>query len=240
MVGPNGGGQSTHSADVGSLSRYRDVVVQAKDIPDATVARLPIYRRALVELAASDNSTVSSAALADLAGVNAAKVRKDLSYIGTTGVRGVGYDVKYLLHQIGNALGLDVEAPVLIVGMGNLGQALADYGGFGSRGFPIVALVDAAPDKVGTEIAGLTVHPPEKVAELVRKLDIRIGIIATPASAAQAVVDALVEAGVGSIMSFAPTVVQVPDSIPLRKVDLATELQILNYYEQREHDGKTA
>ena len=124
--------------------------------------------------------------------------------------------------------------------MGNLGQALADYGGFGLRGFPIVALVDASSEKVGTTIAGLTVHSPDDVADLVRTREIRIGIIAVPAGAAQDLVDALVEAGVGSILSFAPTVLQVPERIPLRKVDLATELQILSYYEQREHDGKSA
>jgi len=212
----------------------------AREIPDATVTRLPIYRRALIELASENELTVSSAALAELAGVNAAKVRKDLSYIGTTGVRGVGYDVKYLLRQIGDALGLDSDAPVLIVGMGNLGQALADYGGFGTRGFPVAALVDASPDKVGTVIAGMEVHPPEDLGRLVEELKIRIGIIATPATAAQQVAEALVDAGVGSILSFAPTVLQVPDWLPVRKVDLATELQILSYYEQREHDGKTA
>ena len=123
-----------------------------RDIPDATVSRLPIYRRSLVELVSKGQVTVSSARLAELAGVNAAKVRKDLSYLGTYGVRGVGYDVEYLLGEVGEALGLDVEAPVVIVGMGNLGQALAHYGGFSSRGFPIVALIDASPNKVGQEI----------------------------------------------------------------------------------------
>lgn len=214
--------------------------VMEREIPDATVARLPIYRRALIELTADGQSTVSSAALADLAGVNAAKVRKDLSYIGTSGVRGVGYDVTYLLSQIGDALGLNVESPVVIVGMGNLGRALADYRGFGNRGFPIAALIDSSPEKVGTQIAGIDVHGVGDLESLVRERHIRIGIIATPAEAAQSVADALVRAGVGSILSFAPTVLQVPDSIPLRKVDLATELQILSYYEQREHDGKSA
>lgn len=206
----------------------------ARDIPDATVARLPVYRRSLVELASDGSETVSSAALAELAGVNAAKVRKDLSFLGTYGVRGVGYDVKLLLHQIGEALGLDVEAPVVIVGMGNLGQALARYGGFSNRGFPIVALVDASADKVGQTVEGLVVSHPDDLPALVTQLDISVGIIATPSASAQAVADDLVEAGVRSILSFAPTVLQVPDTVPLRKVDLATELQILGYYQQRE------
>lgn len=178
-------------------------------------------------------ATVSSARLAELAGVNAAKVRKDLSYLGTYGVRGVGYDVEYLLAQVGEVLGLDLEAPVVIVGMGNLGQALAHYGGFSSRGFPIVALVDASPDKVGTSIDGITVSHVDELPELVKQLDISVGIIATPGGAAQDVADALVRAGVKSILTFAPSVLAVPDSVPLRKVDVATELQILGYYQQR-------
>ena len=214
--------------------------VMERGIPGATVVRLPIYRRVLLELATTDEATVSSAALAELAGVNAAQVRKDLSYIGTTGVRGVGYDIKYLLHQISEALGLDVESPVVIVGMGNLGRALADYRGFGSRGFPIAALADSSPDKIGTTIAGLEVRDSRELHALVADSQIRIGIIATPADAAQSVADALVAAGVGSILSFAPTVLHVPDSVPLRKVDLATELQILSYYEQQGQDGQTA
>lgn len=213
---------------------YRVVVVMAKDIPDATVARLPIYRRSLVELAANGSETVSSAALADLAGVNAAKVRKDLSYLGTYGVRGVGYDVTFLLSQIGDALGLNIEAPVVIVGLGNLGQALARYGGFLNRGFPIVALVDASADRVGEVVDGLKIAHIDELGELVSSLGIVVGIIATPAEAAQSVADMLVDAGVRSILSFAPTVLQVPDEVPLRKVDLATELEILGYYQQRE------
>lgn len=213
---------------------YLVVVVMARDIPDATVARLPIYRRALVELVAGGAETVSSAALADLAGVNAAKVRKDLSYLGTYGVRGVGYDVTFLLGQIGDALGLNNEAPVVIVGVGNLGQALARYGGFLNRGFPIVALVDASDERVGEVVDGLEIAHIDDLPSLVQKLDIAVGIIATPASAAQSVADMLVDAGVRSILSFAPTVLQVPDAVPLRKVDLATELEILGYYQQRE------
>lgn len=215
-------------------------MVLEREIPNATVVRLPIYRRALIELAAADVSTVSSADLANLAGVNAAKVRKDLNYIGTSGVRGVGYDVKLLLHRIGEALGLDVDSPVLIIGMGNLGRALADYGGFENRGFRIAALIDSSPDKIGTVIADIEVYGPEDMADLIAQRHIRVGIIATPADAAQGVADELVAAGVGSILSFAPTVLHVPDSIPVRKVDLATELQILSYYEQRTQDRSSA
>ncbi|MGI9605339.1 MAG: redox-sensing transcriptional repressor Rex [Acidimicrobiales bacterium] len=208
-------------------------MVSAREIPDATVSRLPVYRRSLVELAASGETTVSSARLAELSGVNAAKVRKDLSYLGTYGIRGVGYDVENLLIQIGESLGLDVEAPVVIVGMGNLGQALARYGGFESRGFPIVALVDAAATTVGQTVQGIEIRHVDDLPALVAELGLAVGIIATPAEAAQTVADSLVGAGVKAILTFAPTIIDVPVDVPLRKVDLATELQILSYYQQR-------
>src|SRR5215831_12500601 len=130
-----------------------------RHIPEATVARLPVYLRALLEVAEQKTATISSERLADLAGVNAAKVRKDLSHLGSYGTRGVGYDVEYLLYQISRELGLTQDWPVAIVGVGNLGHALANYRGFGSRGFRFVALFDADPAKVGEELAGLTVRP---------------------------------------------------------------------------------
>lgn len=204
-----------------------------RDIPDATVARLPVYRRTLVGLAAAGETTVSSARLAELAGVNAAKVRKDLSQLGTYGVRGVGYEVENLLMQIGEVLGLNVDAPVVIVGMGNLGQALARYSGFSTRGFRVVALTDSDPTKIGKKFAGLTIQHQDDLPKIAKGLDIAVGIITTPADAAQHVADELVAVGVGSILNFAPTVLTVPAHIPIRKVDLATELQILGYYQHR-------
>src|SRR4051812_22727721 len=162
-------------------------------IPDATVARLPVYLRILYELAGDDITTVSSERLAELAGVNAAKVRKDLSYLGSYGTRGVGYDVEYLLFQMNRELGLTQHWPVVIVGIGNLGHALANYGGFGASGFHVVALVDADPQKVGTRIGELEVRHQDDLPGLVHEHDIVIGIIATPAAAAQEVADRLVE-----------------------------------------------
>lgn len=198
-------------------------------IPDATVARLPIYLRSLLEL--GGELTVSSEQLAELAGVNAAKVRKDLSYLGSYGTRGVGYDVEYLQKQMRLALGLTHDWPVAIVGIGNLGAALAKYGGFGDRGFPVAALVDADPKVVGRKIAGLEVAHADDLTDVVAELGIGIGVIATPAVAAQEVADALVAAGVRSILNFAPTVITVPDGVSLRKVDLAVEMQILSFYQ---------
>ncbi|MCZ7527641.1 MAG: redox-sensing transcriptional repressor Rex [Acidimicrobiia bacterium] len=203
----------------------------ARRVPEATVARLPLYYRALVEAADAKVTTISSERLAELAGVNAAKVRKDLSYLGSYGIRGVGYDVEYLLRQISRELGLTHDWPVVIVGVGNLGHALANYRGFGERGFRIVALVDADPAKVGQAVGNLCIEPLAVLPRLVREHGIAIGIIATPAFAAQEVADRLVDAGVGSILNFAPAVVTVPPTVSMRKVDLAVELQILSFYQ---------
>ncbi len=203
-------------------------------IPDATVARLPLYRRSLLELVARRTGTVSSERLAELAGVNAAKVRKDLSYLGSYGTRGVGYDVQFLLFEIERKLGLTNESPVVVVGLGNLGQALANYGGFRERGFPIVALVDSDPAKVGQRLGDLVIESMDDLAAVVTGRHVAVGIIATPAGAAQHVADRLVAAGVRSILNFAPAVISVPDDVPLRKVDLATELQILSFYQQQD------
>jgi redox-sensing transcriptional repressor len=203
-------------------------------IPEATVARLPVYLRSLLQVADTKTATISSERLAEMAGVNAAKVRKDLSFLGSYGTRGVGYDVEYLLYQISRELGLTQDWPVVIVGVGNLGHALANYGGFDARGFRIVALVDADPRKVGERVANLVVRHIDELAPLVASERIAIGIIATPAPAAQDVADRLVAAGVTSILNFAPARLDVPDHVSLRKVDLSTELQILSFYQQRQ------
>ena len=205
----------------------------ARDIPEATVARLPIYLRALTTLAELSTRTCSSEELATAAGVNSAKLRKDLSYLGSYGTRGVGYDVEYLLFQMQRELGLTHDWPVAIVGVGNLGHALANYGGFGERGFPVAALVDADERVVGTSINGVEVLHIDDLPAIVAERGIAIGVIATPAAAAQEVADRLVTAGVSSVLNFAPAVLSVPEGVSLRKVDLAVELQILSFYQQR-------
>jgi redox-sensing transcriptional repressor len=204
-----------------------------RSIPEATVGRLPVYLRALVDLAGSGTTTVSSEALAEAAGVNSAKVRKDLSHLGSYGTRGVGYDVAYLIHQIRRELGLTQHWSIVIVGIGNLGQALANYRGFAERGFEVAALVDADPAKVGATIDGHVVRSMEDLPVLVAERDIAIGVIATPASAVQEVADRMVAAGIRSILNFAPATISVPPGVSVRKVDLAVELQILAFYEQR-------
>ena len=208
-------------------------MVGERSIPEATVGRLPVYLRALVDLAESGVTTVSSESLAAAAGVNSAKVRKDLSHLGSYGTRGVGYDVAYLIHQIRRELGLTQHWSIVIVGVGNLGHALANYRGFGERGFRVAALVDADADKLGERVGGLDVRHVDDLPELVRAHDIAIGVIATPATAVQDVADRLVAAGVRSILNFAPATISVPPGVSVRKVDLAVELQILAFYEQR-------
>jgi redox-sensing transcriptional repressor len=204
-----------------------------REIPEATVARLPVYLRALVGLVDAGETTVSSELLAEAAGVTSAMVRKDLSYLGSYGTRGVGYDGWHLIHEIRDELGLSEHWPIVIAGIGNLGQALAHYRGFTERGFRVAALVDVDPAKVGMRVEDLEVRSIDDLDDLVDREDIAIGVIATPATAAQSVADRMVAAGLRSILNFAPAKLAVPDGVTVRKVDLAVELQILAYYEQR-------
>ena len=205
----------------------------ARDIPEATVARLPVYLRALTSLAESGTPTCSSEELAGAAGVNSAKLRKDLSYLGSYGTRGVGYDVEYLRYQIAREIGVTHDWPVVIVGIGNLGHALANFSGFRSRGFRVVALLDADPGRHSEQVAGIDVRPFRDLARIVAEQGVAIGVISTPAHAAQDVADAMVEAGITSLLNFAPQVLSVPEGVDVRKVDLSIELQILAYHQQR-------
>jgi redox-sensing transcriptional repressor len=207
--------------------------MRERAIPEATVARLPLYLRSLVDMTERGTHTVSSESLAFAAGVNSAKVRKDLSYLGSYGTRGVGYDVEYLIYQISRELGLTQDWNCMIVGVGNLGHALANYKGFSARGFRVVALVDADERKIGEPVGDLAIEDFEDLERIAKERQVSIGIIATPAPAAQEAADRLAAAGVKSILNFAPAVIQVPDDVSLRKVDLSIELQILSFYEQR-------
>jgi redox-sensing transcriptional repressor len=202
-------------------------------VPDATVARLATYLRVLGVLGDRCVTTVSSEELAAAAGVNSAKLRKDLSYLGSYGIRGVGYHVTTLTEEIARTLGITVHRSVAIIGVGNLGQALAGYAGFASRGFRIAALLDADPARIGTTLQGLIVRDIAELEVIVAEQSITIAVLATPAAVAQDVSDRLVSAGVTSILNFAPVVLAVPAHVDLRKVDLAAELQILSFHETR-------
>ena len=199
------------------------------EIPKATVERLPSYLRCL-EALSPRRATISSTELARLSNVNAAKVRKDLSQLGSFGVRGVGYDAELLRFQIRRELGLTREWRVVIVGIGNLGAALANYGGFVNRGFSIVGIYDADPAKVGTRIGSHEIRHIDQLTADAATEPIAIGVITTPTEVAQDVASLLVACGVRSILNFAPAVLKVPPEVELRQVDLGTELQILSFY----------
>jgi redox-sensing transcriptional repressor len=209
-------------------------------IPDATVARLPLYLRVLSDLSDEGVTTVSSEDLAAGAGVTSAKVRKDLSQLGSYGTRGVGYEVDCLSEEISRELGVTQHRAVAIVGIGNLGHALAGYGGFSARGFRIAGLFDADPERSGELVAGMRVRSMDDLAQVIVSEKVSIGVIATPAGAAQQVCDRLVSCGVTSVLNFASTVLAVPAGVDVRKVDLAVELQILSFHETRKSRAAAA
>lgn len=199
------------------------------DLSRATVARLPRYLR-LLENINGRGDTVSSAALADAAGVNAANVRRDLSDLGFQGTRGVGYSVPALRDRIKRELGIEQRRQVAIVGAGNLGTALAQYSGLSKRGFDVVAIYDSNPRRVGAVVGSVTVSDFSEMPPSAGSGKFDMAILAVPAHAAQIVAEELVEAGITSILNFAPVRVSVPDGVAVRQVDLSTELQILSYY----------
>jgi len=215
------------------VSKRRSAGGSSRTVPEATVGRLAVYLRVLVGMRDSGVATVSSEELATAAGVNSAMLRRDLSHLGSYGTRGVGYDVDSLVAHISRTLGLTDKHPVAIVGVGNLGRALAGYAGFSARGIRVAALLDADPGQVGNEVGGLVIQHTDELEYVVRTQAINIAVIATPARAAQAVCDRLVAAGVTSVLNFAPVVLSVPDHVDVRKVDLAAELQILSFHEHR-------
>ncbi|MFF5805612.1 redox-sensing transcriptional repressor Rex [Streptomyces sp. NPDC012746] len=223
-----------------ATGRTHRPATRSRGIPEATVARLPLYLRALTALSERSVPTVSSEELAAAAGVNSAKLRKDFSYLGSYGTRGVGYDVEYLVYQISRELGLTQDWPVVIVGIGNLGAALANYGGFSARGFRVAALIDADPAMAGKPVAGMPVQHTDDLEKIISENGVSIGVIATPAGAAQQVSERLIAAGVTSILNFAPTVLSVPEGVDVRKVDLSIELQILAFHEQRKAGEEAA
>ncbi|CAN5365319.1 redox-sensing transcriptional repressor Rex [soil metagenome] len=234
-VAPTGAGVDSTTGN-GLVEPPQDCTAErARVIPDASVARLAIYLRVLTSMQDTGRVTVSSEALANAAGVNSAKLRKDLSYLGSFGTRGVGYEVAVLRERISTCLGVSEHRSVVLVGIGNLGHALAGYAGFRSRGFRIAGLFDSV--RVGERVGDQTVRDMAELPAVVAGEAVSIGVIATPAESAQEVCDRLVASGVTSILNFAPAVLAVPDNVDVRKVDLAVELQILSFHEQRKAAG---
>ena len=203
-----------------------------KKIPPATVKRLPLYLQCLDQVS-GDDIGISSSKLAELAKVNDAQVRRDLSYLGSLGTRGVGYDISTLRNQLQLELGLVEGWSAVIVGIGNLGSALAHYGGFREKGFGIVGLFDDDPKKINSQVAGLVIKPLSDLEKYCEKFSVAIGIIATPGEYAQGVADQLIGCGVRSILNFAPVLLKNVPDVQIRSVDLSQELQILSYYLDR-------
>lgn len=200
-----------------------------RPLPRATVVRLPLYLQYLDHLS-DDRTMASSDEMAAELGLNAAKVRKDLWYLGVSGVRGIGYDVASLRRRLEEALGLSGDLPVVIVGAGNLGSAIAGYPGFASRGFRVMAVFDVDPDKVGTPLGDVTIRHLDELTPDSCPLEECIGVIAVPETAAQDVADRMVAAGVRSILNLAPTILKKAPGVEIRHADVATELQILAFY----------
>lgn len=212
---------------------------QTSRVPDSTAARLPVYLRVLSDLGSQD--VISSDELAHACGVNSAQLRKDLSFVGTRGTRGVGYDVRALRDALSEELGATHDWPVVIVGGGNLGLALANYGGFTTRGFRVVGLVDADVMRFGEVVNDdLRVQPMSDLDKIVNRTHAVIGVIATPSDSAQLVADRMVAAGITGILNFAPVVLTVPAGVEVRDVDLGVELQLLAFHEQQRSRGGEA
>ncbi len=202
-------------------------------IPEKTVTRLSIYLRCLEELEADGMGSVSSKQLAERFGLNSAQVRKDLAYFGQFGVRGLGYYIAELKHNLERILGLKQDWEVALVGVGNLGSALIAYKGFQARGFRISMAFDTDPAKVGQRIDGVVVVDAAKLVSMLRKKKVKIAVVAVPAAVAQSVADLLVDAGVTAILNFAPAQLAVPEGVKVQNVDLSVLLKTLSYHTVR-------
>lgn len=210
---------------------HRQTPAASREISEATIVRLPGYLRSLEELADRGVKTVSSNELAEACAVQPALLRRDLSHFGSYGTRGVGYDVDLLIHEIGVHVGSEHTWRVIIVGSGNLGQALARHSGLASRGFKLVGLIDSNPDIVGRTVANVEISDDSQLEDVVKRRRANIAVVTTPPAVAQHIVDRLVASGIRSIMNFAPVMLDVPPDVALRSVDFAQELQILAYHE---------
>ena len=207
------------------------------EIPEVVINRLPVYARALTELQLRGESVVSSQALGELLDVTPAQIRKDLSYFGRFGKQGRGYNVNSLLSKLREILGIDRQWRLILVGVGRLGQAIAEYGGFGPQGFEIVAAFDANPDVVGRPIGGIPVHDIEHLDAFLKTARVDIGIVAVPAEVAQQVVDKLVGAGIRAILNYAPITAHVPRDVAIRHIDPVLSLQSMTFYIKRGEPG---
>jgi redox-sensing transcriptional repressor len=208
--------------------------MEKPNIPDIVIQRLPVYLQALNQLLREGQGVVSSAELGRLVDVSAAQIRKDLSYFGGFGKQGSGYNIISLLENIRAILHLNQIWPVVIVGVGNLGQALLRYRGFARKGFEIVLACDNDPNVIGSTNSGLQVCDIRNLAEDLRLLNIRVAIHTVPAECAQNVTDMLVSYGIKAILNYAPLVLKVPESVHVINIDPVVKLQTLTYYLETE------
>ncbi len=199
-------------------------------IPDIVIGRLPIYLRALNRMIQEEQEYTSSHELGERLGISSAQIRKDLSHFGEFGKQGTGYNINYLHDQIRHILKVDREWPVAVVGVGDLGHAVANYRGFKARGFRVACLFDADPGKIGEQVAGMVVQPMSQLRDEVRRQKITIGMIAVPAQEAQAVANQLAEAGVRALLNYAPITLAVPPDVRVQYIDPVAHLQHMTYY----------
>ncbi|MGB4593720.1 MAG: redox-sensing transcriptional repressor Rex [Coriobacteriia bacterium] len=207
-------------------------------VPHTTIQRLPLYLRCLLQAQAMMMPVISSVGIADMCGTNAAQVRKDFSYLGELGTRGIGYDVEALITHFSRILGITERRRAAIIGYGKFGAALEGYSGFAERGFKFVAILDIDPDKIGTEVGDLVVESMDEAVSVLRDRDVEIVIISTPASAAQAAADVAAEAGVKAILNLAPVLLTTPSDVMVRQVCLSTDLQILSFHLAQDSSGE--
>jgi redox-sensing transcriptional repressor len=200
------------------------------DIPDIVIGRLPIYLRALVRLQAEEREITSSHELGERLGISSAQIRKDLSHFGEFGKQGTGYAVDTLAGELQRILNVDREWQVALVGVGDLGRAIAHYGGFTQRGFRITQLFDSDPTKVGKRVGKLIIRDMAEMADVLREENIRVAMIATPADHAQDVADELVAAGVHAILNYAPIIISVKKGVRVEYIDPGIHLQRMAYY----------
>ena len=202
----------------------------ASTVPDIVIGRLPIYLRALNMMSEAGQEYTSSQELGQKLGIGSAQIRKDLSHFGEFGKQGTGYEINYLRDQIAKILNVDRDWPVALVGFGDLGQAIAHYGGFAAKGFHIQAIFDNDPAKIGREVNGKVVYDVSEMTKVIQEQKIKIAIIAVPASVAQQVADKLVEAGVRAILNYAPITLSVPENVRVQYIDPVVHLQWMTYY----------
>jgi redox-sensing transcriptional repressor len=201
-----------------------------RDVPDIVVGRLPLYLRALSQLAADGQELTSSHELAEQLDISSAQIRKDLSHFGEFGKQGTGYNIQFLITQLQRILNLEQEWQVALVGIGDLGRALAHYGGFQHRGFRITHIFDSDPDKIGTRVVKFEVLPYSQLHDIIAEANIRVAMVAVPAQSAQEVCDTLVKAGVRAILNYAPTKLYAPPDVHVQDIDPVVHLQHMTYY----------